>query len=380
MAKTTSKASKPGSTMEIKRTSVSQADVPAHSLEDAIRIPKAIADSYGKKPTKPLRVAEAMGISPTSSTFKMLCGASIAYGLTKGGYNAEIIELEPLGKRIVAPTSEGDDDDARREACLRPRVLKDFLTRYNDSKLPADQIGRNVLEELGVPADRTERTYRLITENAKLVGFLRDMKNGVYVDLDGTPITIGEAAAVDTDEEASDTAQHSPEHGSSVTPIRTATPSSSAALTNRVFITHGKNRSLLDNLKELISFGGFEPVISAERETVSKPVPDKVMDDMRSCSAAVIHVDGEHLIVDPDGNQVITLNQNVLIEIGAAMALYGRRFILLVKDGTKLPSNLQGLYEVRYSGDKLDGDATIKLLKAFNDLKAQPLPTSTLTR
>jgi hypothetical protein len=31
------------------------------------------------------------------------------------------------------------------------------------------------------------------------------------------------------------------------------------------------------------------------------------------------------------------------IEIGAAMALYGRIFILLVADGTKLPSNLQGL-------------------------------------
>jgi predicted nucleotide-binding protein len=56
------------------------------------------------------------------------------------------------------------------------------------------------------------------------------------------------------------------------------------------------------------------------------------------------------------------------------MALYGRRFILLVKDGVKLPSNLQGLFEVRYSGDSLDGDATIKLLSAIADMKKQPLP------
>jgi predicted nucleotide-binding protein len=56
------------------------------------------------------------------------------------------------------------------------------------------------------------------------------------------------------------------------------------------------------------------------------------------------------------------------------MALYGRRFILLVREGVKLPSNLQGLYEVRYQGDVLDGVVTIKLLKAINEMKSVPLP------
>ena len=68
------------------------------------------------------------------------------------------------------------------------------------------------------------------------------------------------------------------------------------------------------------------------------------------------------------------LNPNVLIEIGAAMALYGRRFVLLVKDGVKLPSNLQGLSEVRYTGDKLDGEVTINLLKSINEIKNHALP------
>jgi hypothetical protein len=34
-----------------------------------------------------------------------------------------------------------------------------------------------------------------------------------------------------------------------------------------------------------------------------------------------------------------------------------------------LPSNLQGLYEVRFEGDGLDHDATMALLKALSDLK-----------
>jgi len=138
---------------------------------------------------------------------------------------------------------------------------------------------------------------------------------------------------------------------------------------NRVFITHGKNKKILEQVKELVAFGKFEAVVAQERETAAKPVPDKVMDEMRACQAAVIHVGSEGVLLNVEGKQVPQINGNVLIEIGAAMALYGRNFILLVEDGVELPSNLQGLYECRYSGDELNMPATMKLLKAFNEFK-----------
>jgi len=50
--------------------------------------------------------------------------------------------------------------------------------------------------------------------------------------------------------------------------------------------------------------------------------------------------------------------------------LYGDRFILLVEEGTTLPSNLQGLYEVRYAGNELGYDATMRVLKALNQFKS----------
>jgi predicted nucleotide-binding protein len=136
-----------------------------------------------------------------------------------------------------------------------------------------------------------------------------------------------------------------------------------------VFITHGRNRDIVNQLKELLTFGNFQPAVSVEQETVSKPIPDKVMDDMRSCAAAIIHVGTELWLIDPDGKEHKILNPNVLIEIGGAMALYGRKFILLVEKDVSLPSNLQGLYEVRYDGDRLDYESTMKLLKAFNDFR-----------
>jgi predicted nucleotide-binding protein len=77
-----------------------------------------------------------------------------------------------------------------------------------------------------------------------------------------------------------------------------------------------------------------------------------------------------------ESKEVVALNENVLIEIGAAMALYGERFILLVKDGVKLPSNLQGMYEVRYAAEKLDGNETIKLMSSINDMKTKRLASA----
>ena len=137
--------------------------------------------------------------------------------------------------------------------------------------------------------------------------------------------------------------------------------------TNRVFITHGKNQKILNQVKELVTFGKLDPVVTVEHETPAKPVPLKVMEDMRSCKAAVIHVDAESFLLDEEGNEVPQINGNVLIEVGAAMALYGEKFILLVEEGVVLPSNLQGLYECRYQGDELNWPAARKLLKAFNE-------------
>jgi predicted nucleotide-binding protein len=96
---------------------------------------------------------------------------------------------------------------------------------------------------------------------------------------------------------------------------------------------------------------------------------------MRKCGAAIIQVDADEIITDSGGVEHVLLNPNVLIEIGAAMAFYGRRFILLVREGVKLPSNLQGLYEVRYISEVLDATATIKLLEAMKDIKNYSLPT-----
>jgi CAP12/Pycsar effector protein, TIR domain len=81
----------------------------------------------------------------------------------------------------------------------------------------------------------------------------------------------------------------------------TTSPIAPAATNNRVFITHGKNKKILEQVKEIVIYGGFEPIVAVERESGAKPVPEKVMADMRTCAAAVIHVAVDTVLFDRDG-------------------------------------------------------------------------------
>jgi predicted nucleotide-binding protein len=86
---------------------------------------------------------------------------------------------------------------------------------------------------------------------------------------------------------------------------------------------------------------------------------------MRSCGAGVAHIGAEGKYRDAAGRERAKLNDNVLIEIGAAMALYGKKVILVVERGVRLPSNLQGLYRCQLNGDRLDRKSETKLRKTL---------------
>jgi hypothetical protein len=106
-----------------KKKYLSQKDVPSMTINDALRVARAIVENYGGNPTTPLKVAKALEMEPRKTRFVMMTGASIAYGLTIGGYNAEKIALTELGRKIVKPLIEGEESTAMKEAFLRPRII-----------------------------------------------------------------------------------------------------------------------------------------------------------------------------------------------------------------------------------------------------------------
>jgi predicted nucleotide-binding protein len=284
------------------------------------------------------------------------------------------MKLTPPGRKLVAPEAEGEDLLARREAILKPRLLHDFFEKYRRAKFPNDVTAGNVLKAMGLPPDRVDAALEIIKENGRYAGIIRETPTGPFINLDSPGVPAPAATPEFPEQGTLDAAEAGgPDETAKPAPAPPAiTPQAMLALAakaNRVFISPGKQKAIVTQIKELLAFGSFDPVVSVEREAMAIPVPEKVFEDMRSCSAGVIHVGAEGKYLDKDGNELTKLNDNVLIEIGAAMALYGKKVILLVERGVMLPSNLQGLYRCDFEGDKLDYESTMKLLKTFSQFR-----------
>lgn len=142
------------------------------------------------------------------------------------------------------------------------------------------------------------------------------------------------------------------------------TPVTPPAEPLRVFIAHGKNMEIVEQVQTMLALADIEDEVAEEEETTAIPVPEKVFEAMRRCRAGIIVVS-----VDEGQDDNLTINENVLIEIGAAFVLYERRVVLVWDKRLPVPSNLQGLYRCEFEGDELSWSAGMKLMKAIQQFK-----------
>lgn len=137
--------------------------------------------------------------------------------------------------------------------------------------------------------------------------------------------------------------------------------------TTRVFISHGPNVDIVDQIKTMLDLGDLQYEVVVEQESTAIPVPQKVFDAMRRCDAAVMCVTADSDAEREDGSYEI--NPNVLIEIGAAFVLYDKRVALVWDRRIPVPSNLQGIYRCEFEGNELSWLAGMKLMKTVKEFK-----------
>lgn len=352
-----------------KRKRVSQGNVPKHSLREALTVAQAITDNFAGDPTAPHQIAMALEISPTSSAWRSLTGAAVAYGLTVGAYNSDKIALDELGRRCTAPTEEGDDIIARGEAALKPKVFQQFFDKYNRAKFPGDPIAKNVLQQnFKVPADRTEEVLTLLKDNGSFVGFIHQTKTGPFVstdDLKPTPVTLNTSEIVVAPDEEIIKKEKKVEQEDQVKQHGNLPLTEQKADVFKVFITHGKNKKIVDQVKDVLELYDIEYEVAIEEESPAIPVPQKVLAAMRRCQSGIMIVSADDDAAAASG----IINNNVLIEIGAAFVLYDQRVVLLWDKCLKVPSNLQGLYRCEFEGNELSFAAGTKLAKAVKGFR-----------
>ena len=350
---------------------VLQSDAPRHSLREALTVAQALTDNFAGRSTSPPQVALALDISPTSSAWRSVAGAAVAYGLTSGGYNADKIALQDLGRRATAPKVEGDEIKARAEAALKPRTFQLFFERYQRAKFPLDTIAKNVLEQdFGVPRERVDEVLTILKDNGAFVGFIHQTKTGPFVstdDLKPSPVTLP-TSDVET-EPASDVidSTEEPLPATTIEVTRSLDTTSTKAATGefRVFISHGHDMGIVEQVKDVLDLYDIPYDVAVEEETTAIPVPQKVLVAMRRCAAAIMIVSAD----DDKAAAAGTINNNVLIEIGAAFVLYDQKVVLLWDKRLKVPSNLQGLYRTEFEGTQLTFIAGTKLAKAVKGFR-----------
>lgn len=132
----------------------------------------------------------------------------------------------------------------------------------------------------------------------------------------------------------------------------------------RVFIAHGQNMRVVEQVQTMLDLADIDAEVAEEEETTAIPVPNKVLTAMRRSDAGIICVSADERRKQEDGTY--TINDNVLIEIGAAFVLYDTRVILLWDKRLPVPSNLQGLYRCEFEGEEIGWNAGMKLMKAVS--------------
>lgn len=339
---------------------------PIHTLKEALKVAKAIQDKNAGKPWKPLYVAEALDISPSSSNFRELTSSCYKYGLTQGTWSAKQIALTPLGSSITKPKDPKQEVRDLQSAALRIDVSKRVYEHYRDSKFPSpdDSYFKNMLEtDFNVPRELVNECITLLLENGKFTGIIREMKAGLFVVFgEEAPEALAEVPTEGIEEPEGLPIEEKP-----------AAPPPSPVV-NQIFVAHGKNTVPLEQLKKILTEFEVPFKVAVDEPHKGRPISKKVADLMRSCTSAIVIFTADEEYADAEGNKTYRPSDNVVYELGAASVLYEDRIVILKEEGVTLASDFSDLGYISFEKNKIKAKAMdlIKELIGFGLLKVTP--------
>lgn len=139
---------------------------PALTFEEVLEIPEGIQKYAAGQKVRRLTLFEKLNKEPDSLGARQLVTASGQYGLTKGGYQAEFLELTAEGNEatsdVVAPTKKLR---ARFDLAIKKHAPFAFLyDKLKGNRLPGKEVMADYLSEANVEDSRLLSAFvRIIT-------------------------------------------------------------------------------------------------------------------------------------------------------------------------------------------------------------------------
>jgi hypothetical protein len=169
---------------------------PASSFEEALQFAQSAFDYGSGKAVRRLSLFDHLGKSPESGPSRQLITNANKYGLIKGGYQAEQLELTPDGVKAVS-----EDTTSRERVRARIKLgIEDIepfaklYERFVGNKLPARNAMVDAIQEFGVSEGQAEEAVDTFIVNARFLGLLQTLSGAeriVTIDhlLDSLPAT-----------------------------------------------------------------------------------------------------------------------------------------------------------------------------------------------
>jgi hypothetical protein len=148
---------------------------PALTFEEALIIPNAIQKYAAGQKVRRLIIFEKLNEEPDSSTSRRLVTASGQYGLTKGGYQAEHLELTPEGNEATSDTvSSVKRLQARFKLAIQNHSPFNFLyEKLTGNRMPAKEVLADYLNEVNVDDEDRAECIDTFILNLKFLGLLK---------------------------------------------------------------------------------------------------------------------------------------------------------------------------------------------------------------
>jgi hypothetical protein len=148
---------------------------PAASFEESLTIANAIQKHAAGQKVRRLTLFDQMERSPDSSASRMLIVNSNKYGLTKGNYSAEYLEITTDGK-LATSSDTATRDMLKARFKLAIEQVSSFKALYDAQKgnrLPANSVLEDFVKENGIPDSDAKECVEIFIVNAKYLGILK---------------------------------------------------------------------------------------------------------------------------------------------------------------------------------------------------------------
>jgi len=171
VAKKTPETKSGGKQKRTRRTTL----FPAASFEEALTIANAIQKHAAGQKVRRLTLFDQMKKSPDSGPSRQLITNSNKYGLTKGHYAAEHLELTPDGKLATGSDVEPSEKLKVRFKLAIDRIppFKALYEAQKGNRLPATSVLEDLAKEQGIPEADAKECVEMFIVNAKFLGVLK---------------------------------------------------------------------------------------------------------------------------------------------------------------------------------------------------------------